>query len=206
MTEDDARHWVAARFGAAAVDRLDRLAALVVEENGRQNLIAPSTVADIWVRHLLDSAQLVPLAGIVEERGLWIDVGTGGGFPGLVVALLRDGATLLVEPRRRRAAFLMHCVGLFGLGPRVTVSAARVEALAMPADIVSARAVAPVQKLLRAALGCAKEGTRWLLPRGRLLPDELPSLERHWRGVFHVEQSLTDPDSSIIVLDRVSPR
>lgn len=202
MTDEEARDWIAARFGDHAVDRLGRLATLVIAENGRQNLIAPSTVDAIWTRHLLDSAQLVPLAG----EGTWVDVGTGGGFPGLAVAALREDRMTLVEPRRRRAEFLAFCINQLDLAGRCDVRTAKVETLIEPADIISARAVAPVQKLLRAALGCAKEGTRWLLPRGRLLPDELSSLQRHWRGVFHVEQSLTDPASSILVLDQVSPR
>ena len=201
MTEAEARHWIARRFGERAVERLTGLARLVIAENERQNLIAPSTVEAIWVRHMLDSVQLAMHA----REGLWVDVGTGGGFPGLAVALLRDGPMLLVEPRRRRAEFLQHCIEMLGCG-QVEISTSKIENITIKADIVSARAVAPVQKLLRAALGCAKDGTRWLLPRGRLLPDELTSLQRHWRGVFHVEQSLTDPDSSILVLDGIAPR
>lgn len=202
MTEAEARDWIAERFGADRVALLDRFAIIIAEENGRQNLIAPSTLATLWVRHMLDSAQLVPLGG----EGRWLDIGTGGGFPGLVVAVLRSDQVLLVEPRRRRAAFLEECVTALGLTDRVRVLACKVERIGVQADIISARAVAPVEKILHAAFTCAKIGTRWLLPRGRLAAGELDALRRNWGGMFHVEQSITEPDSTILRIDRVTRR
>lgn len=196
MTEEQARAWVAGQFGKEAAERIEQFLALVLGENTRQNLIAPSTVEHIWARHAADSAQLALLGG----RGQWLDIGTGGGFPGFVVGLLRDDPMLLIEPRRRRAEFLDRCSRELGLG-HVQVSAARIESQTVEADIVSARAVAPVEKLLHMASGCAREGTRWLLPRGRFSEADLAAVKQQWRGMFHVEHSVTDPDSSILVID-----
>lgn len=197
MTEDEARRWIGERFGDDTVTRLAVLAAEVITENGHQNLIAPSTIDTIWVRHLLDSAQLVPLA---PECGLWVDIGTGAGFPGLVAAILRPQPTLLVEPRRQRAAFLERCVALLGLG-KVEVRVAKVEAVSLEAAVISARAVAPIEKILQAAAGCGTTSTRWLLPRGRSGTSELDGLRARWRGMFHMKQSLTDSESTILICD-----
>ncbi|RZM33276.1 MAG: 16S rRNA (guanine(527)-N(7))-methyltransferase RsmG, partial [Sphingomonas sp.] len=106
MTEDDAQSWTTERFGAEATERLNAFVAMVVEEAPHQNLIAPSTIPTIWDRHVVDSLQLIALAGADTSAKRWLDIGTGGGFPGMVVALVREGPVDLVEPRRRRADFL----------------------------------------------------------------------------------------------------
>ena len=113
MTEDEARSWFADRYAAARVERVARFLEIVREESGRQNLVAASTLPNLWFRHGLDSAQLVELAE--GREGLWIDIGTGGGFPGMVVAILRDSPTLLVEPRQKRASFLRDAADALGL-------------------------------------------------------------------------------------------
>lgn len=201
MIEEEARNWIAARFGTAAEARVATFLEMVIAENGRQNLIAPSTVATIWARHAVDSAQLMSLG----QAGSWIDIGTGGGFPGMIVALLRSDPVLMVEPRTRRAAFLQQCVDSLGLA-HAQAAASKVESIGAIASTISARAVAPVEKLLRMASSCAKEDTRWLLPRGRLGEADLAFVRHHWRGAFHVEQSLTDQGSSILVLDGAPAR
>lgn len=202
MTEGDARAWIAGHFGPDAADRVGLFLDMVVAENAHQNLIAPSTIAHIWTRHALDSAQLVPLA---PADGRWADIGTGGGFPGLVAAILRPGPTLLVEPRRRRAEFLARCVERLAL-PSVEVCVGKIVNVTVEATVVSARAVASVEKLLLAAERCATQGTRWILPRGHIDPSELDALRREWDGTFHVEQSVSDPQSSILILDGIARR
>lgn len=201
MTEDEVRSWIEAHYGAIATDRLAAFVAVVIAENDSQNLIAPSTIGVIWSRHVMDSAQLVPWG----RRGLWIDIGTGGGFPGIVVALLCNDPIMLVEPRKRRASFLEHCACTLGL-KHVSVVATTIEKVVNRADTISARAVAPVEKLLQIGAGCAKKDTRWLLPRGRVTEAELVDLKMRWDGVFHVKQSVTDPTSSILMLDGVKRR
>lgn len=201
MTEEEARSWVAERFDAQAAAKLERMAVMVAEETERQNLIAPSTVPSIWSRHMVDSLQLVDLA---PADGAWVDIGTGGGFPGLAVAIVRDTALHLVEPRRKRATFLAEAAAALGL-PHVTVHASKVETVSIRAKTISARAVASVAALVEAARHVASRDTVWLLPRGRITPEELAGLPQHAR-VFHVEQSLTDPESQIVVLRGVLGR
>ena len=194
---------VETRFGAAAVDRLERFAGLLISANARQNLIAPSTVPVIWERHLLDSAQL---ADIDSRSGLWLDIGSGGGLPGLVVALLLDRPFVLCEPRRLRAAFLAEAVETLGLGNRVTVAQQRVETLRVSATTISARAVASLGALIDGARACSEIGTLWLLPRGKSGRTELEVVRHAVKGEFHVKQSLTDPDAVIVVATGIAPR
>ena len=103
MTEAEAREWIRARWGVSRETLLAALADLVREECGRQNLIAAGTLDHLWARHIVDSAQLLPLAD--KGEGAWLDIGTGAGFPGMVVACLHDRPITLCEPRKRRADF-----------------------------------------------------------------------------------------------------
>jgi 16S rRNA (guanine527-N7)-methyltransferase len=192
----DDRDWVAARY-PGSLDALDRFAALVTAENARQNLVAPSTVPAIWSRHIVDSLQLVDHA----PAGPWLDIGTGGGFPGLAVAIVRREPTLLVEPRRKRAEFLAAAARELGLD-HVAVHTAKVESVQAKGAVVSARAVASIEALVQAARHVATRDTVWLLPRGRFDPAELEPLRKH-QPVFHVKQSVTDPASSILILSGI---
>ena len=203
MTEAEARAWMADRFGAAAADRLARFAELLAAANGTQNLVAPASLPSIWSRHLADSAQLALLD---DGDGPWLDIGSGGGLPGLVLALLLDRPFLLCEPRRLRAAFLSETVAALGLGARVTVAQSKVELLATPFLTISARAVASPETLFASARACATIDTTWILPRGKSGRSELGSLQRAVRGEFHVKQSLTDPEAVILVARRVIAR
>ncbi len=199
MTEGDARDWIAARFDAARVAQLAAFAERIVAETPHQNLIAASTVPHIWERHILDSAQLVPLAEPAGE-GDWIDIGSGAGFPGIVAAILTGRRTILVEPRVRRAELLEAIAADLGL-PQVMVHQAKIERLpaTRPAAIISARAVARLDTLFAIGLGHGNRDTLWLLPKGRGAADELAEARRGWRGTFHMEHSITDPASAIVI-------
>jgi 16S rRNA (guanine527-N7)-methyltransferase len=194
MTEDDARAWMVQRFGDAAADRVGQFVDMLVAENSSQNLISPGSIASVWVRHVVDSAQLIGLAP--AGASTWVDIGTGGGFPGMIVALCWPGRVIMVEPRKRRAEFLQESVDRLGVVD-ADVVAGKIESLTTPADVISARAVASVEKLLQAARGCATPKTRWILPRGQSPVGEIGG------RLFHVEQSITDPGSSILTLDGV---
>lgn len=202
MTEEEARDWVSKRFGATAEAQLARFADLLVIASATQNLVAASTHATVWSRHIADSAQLVPLAAAVP--GLWIDVGSGAGLPGLVAAMLSGRQTTLIEPRPRRAGFLRDAITALNLSDRVTVVVERVERFSAAAAVISARAVAPLDRLLTASVHCSTIDTLWLLPKGRTARNEVESLGGAWHGLFHVERSLTDPDSLIIVAKGVA--
>jgi 16S rRNA (guanine527-N7)-methyltransferase len=204
MTEDEARAWFAERYSAERVERVSRFLDLVRDESARQNLVAASTLPNLWFRHGLDSAQLVELAK--GRDGLWIDIGTGGGFPGMVVAILRDHATLLVEPRQKRATFLRDAAEALGLG-NVRVEQKRAESLptAPAAAVVSARAVAALPALFAGAGHLVDRETLWLLPKGRSARSEVEALTGSWQGLFHVEHSLTDPESLIVIARGITP-
>ena len=184
------------------IERLEAYVALVTEESRRQNLVSASTLGDIWDRHIRDSAQLIrfePYAG-----ASWVDIGSGAGLPGIVIACLVDGPVTLVEPRRLRADFL-HRVSE-SLGLRAHIVNARVERVEGAFDAITARAVAPLSGLLEISHHLSTGKSRWVLPKGRNAQSELAEAERAWQGMFHVEQSLTDADSKIIVVSNVKAR
>lgn len=203
MNEEEARDWASARFDSDAIGRLDQLAAIVTVESDQQNLIARSTLPAIWSRHIVDSLQLVALA---PETGDWLDVGTGAGFPGLAVAAAQpERRFILVEPRRLRADFLRDTAAALGLA-HVEVVTGKVESVRTIAAIISARAVAQVGPLLASAHHCSNKETIWLLPKGRSAREEVARAKQNWHGMFHVEQSITDPESNIVVARGVRAR
>ena len=196
MTEEEAREWIVRHHGQAALDRLGCFVAMLIEEAGQQNLIAPSTIPSIWSRHIVDSAQL---AGFASGTGLWLDIGSGGGLPGVVLALLTDRPFVLCEPRKLRAAFLQKVADALGLAGRVSVAPSRVETLSIQAATITARAVTGLDSLLRAARHCATWDTDWILPLGQSGAAQIQASTMLRRAVFHVEPSLTDPAASILV-------
>ncbi|GGC04356.1 ribosomal RNA small subunit methyltransferase G [Novosphingobium endophyticum] len=199
-TEDEARAWLLnlPECDAAAMARLELLVAMLREENARQNLVSAASLDEVWLRHIADSAQLLPQV----PRGTtlpWMDLGTGAGFPGLVIAALRpECEVLMVESRKRRIDWLDRARIAMGL-ERARVVGQRVEMVeSRPASVISARAFAPLERLLVLSARFSTADTVWLLPKGRSAQQELDDL-RKWRHVFHVEQSLTDPQAGIIV-------
>lgn len=208
MTEEDARAWVRDRFGVPRETLLARFVDILLAEAEQQNLISRSTFDSVWARHIVDSAQLLPLAQGADAMGTWLDIGTGAGLPGMVVALASDWHVAMVEPRKRRAAFLAETAESLGIASRVSVHASRIESYRMraPAAVITARAVAELSVLLSSARHCADLSTLWLLPKGRGAQSEVEAARGAWQGSFHVESSITQPDSRIIVAREVRPR
>jgi len=198
MTEEEARQQIADTVPRETLDQLDVLARVILAANQSQNLIAKSTEGVIWQRHMLDSAQLLWLA---QATGRWLDIGSGGGFPGLVVGVMRDDKTWLVEPRAKRAAFLLAAIQELGLEQRISVEAGRVERLVChtPAAVISARAVAALPSLLAMAEAQSDADTVWVLPKGRNAASEVAEARREWQGEFRLVPSLSDPESMIVV-------
>ena len=183
---------------------LERYVAHLRAASLEQNLLASSTLGTMWERHILDSAQLLRFE---PQRGAsWVDIGSGAGLPGLVIAILSEGPVTLVEPRRLRAAFLRDIVDELGLASRVTVVQERAERVAGTFDVITARAVAPLSKLLGLALHLAHNGTIWALPKGRSAKSELAEAKRSWQCAVRSEVSCTDPDSTVLVLSGVRAR
>lgn len=168
---------------------------LLKAESERQNLIAASTLDRLWERHILDSAQLVRF----EPRlgASWLDIGSGAGLPGIVVACLVDGPVTLVEPRRLRAEFLRRAVD--ALGRSAQVEASKIERMIGQFDVITARAVASLGRLFDLSDHLSTRKTVWALPKGKSAHSELAEAQRKWQGAFHVEQSVTDVDSYIVV-------
>ena len=176
-------------------ERLKAFAARLRDANQRQNLVAASTLDHLWERHILDSAQLLRFEP--RPRASWVDVGSGAGLPGIVIACLAEGPVTLVEPRRLRAEFLRETVEALDL--HATVECAKVERISGRFDVITARAVAPLGKLLGISRHLSHRGTVWALPKGKNAKSELADAKRAWQGAFHVEQSVTDVDSFIVV-------
>jgi len=206
VTEEEAQSWIAGHVSRETFAKIEAYAALVLGEMPRQNLIAASTADHIWVRHILDSAQLVPLAP--AGRKSWMDIGSGAGFPGIVAALmLPEMRMLLVESRRKRIDFLSHVVDSLGIADRVIIAGQRLQMLdAARHDVISARAFAPLDRLLPLAHRFSHDGTCWLLPKGRSAESELEAVADSWQGSFRIVPSLTDSDAAIIAATQVQPK
>jgi 16S rRNA (guanine527-N7)-methyltransferase len=183
-------------------DRLDRFARLVVAENERQNLVAVSSVPDLWQRHIFDGAQLVNLAG---HTGNWCDIGSGPGLPGIVIAILGGQPMTLVEPRRLRADFLAEAVHDLGL-TQVTVKQCKAEQVDGKFDFITARAVARLDKLFAITRHLAHDGTKWILPKGETVKSELDEARRTWQGDFALVPSRTHEKAAVVVAEHVRRR
>ncbi|MBD3729862.1 MAG: 16S rRNA (guanine(527)-N(7))-methyltransferase RsmG [Sphingomonadales bacterium] len=198
-TEQEARQFVAELCDAGAMERLEVFVAALREENERQNLVAAATLDIAWQRHIADSAQL--LAHVPRETaGPWLDLGTGAGLPGLVIAAMRpDMPVKLVESRKRRVEWLETIRMRLKL-PHCEVIGSRLELVeSFPASVISARAFAPLPRLLDLSARFSTSDTLWLLPKGRSAAQELSELPNRMRGMFHVEHSQTDAEAGIIV-------
>ena len=209
MNESEAKAWLTDVWGVSreTFDRLDAFRALVIEEASRQNLISANSIPAIWTRHIVDSAQLLIHAtprGLEDNQSRnWLDLGTGAGFPGMVIAIMRDAPITLVESRRKRIDFLVEAMEALDL-PHVSVFGGRLELLEPESfSVISARAFAPLPKLFQLAHRFSTADTRWLLPKGQRAREEVDMAELDWSGVFHVEQSLTEAESTIIVARKV---
>jgi 16S rRNA (guanine527-N7)-methyltransferase len=183
-------------------EKLERFVQLLVEENERQNLIAPNSVAELWTRHILDGAQLLGLAG---GEGRWLDIGSGPGLPGLVVAILGGRPMTLNKPRRLRAEFLRRTITELAM-PEVMVAECKVERLQGTFDLITARAVARLDRLFGMACHLAHSETKWVLPKGESAQSELDEAMEAWQGSFRLVPSRTHPASAIVIAEHVQRR
>lgn len=185
-------------------ERLIRFATELRRWNTRINLVGASTLDDIEERHLADSSQIDAL---VEPRGHWADLGSGGGLPGLVLAILwqdREVRFTLVESDRRKAAFLRQMVRELALDD-VSIIADRIESVdPLGADNISVRALASLPKLMPyLSRHLAPSGRAWLM-KGRSWSEELAAAQRDWSFTHRVHPSQTDPDAAILEVSKPS--
>ncbi len=182
--------------------RLAAYVALLLKWNSRINLIGRATESDIWRRHILDSAQLLPL--IPPNARTIADVGAGAGLPGLILSILNSAATFaLIEPDARKAAFLREAMR--ATQASAIVHNSRVETLDLPSqDVVVARALAPLDKLLEMAEKLVSIHTICLFPKGAAAEQELTEARTRWKMLVRQVPSRTDPAGRILVLTEVA--
>lgn len=199
-SEAEARAWLEAlpEWNDDAARRLALLVEMLADENTRQNLVSAASLDSVWLRHIVDSAQL--LSHVPRETcSPWLDLGTGAGFPGLVIAALRpECEVVMVESRARRVEWLDRARIAMGLDLAQVVGS-RLELVPdRQFRVISARAFAPLPKLLELSARLSTVDTVWLLPKGRSARQELQDL-KGWHHMFHVEQSLSDAEAGVIV-------
>lgn len=192
-----------ARATPQALADLERFRTLVAERNAVMNLVGPATLPVFWTRHALDSAQLL---GLAPDARVWADLGAGAGFPGVVLAIFLkpdpSAKVWLVDSLAKRCRFLEEVVAALDL-PAEVVNA-RAESLALSVDVVTARACAPMDRLLGYALPCLDRGATGLFLKGRSADEELREARRSWAFRSESLPSITDPDSRIICVRSVS--
>lgn len=174
----------------------------------RINLVAPSTLGDVWNRHILDSAQLAALA---PEALRWLDLGSGGGFPGMILALLlreRPGASIdLVDSNRKKTAFLQAAAGQFSLPARIHSQriGAEIKGLTQP-DVVTARALAPLPELLELAFPWLSKGATGYFHKGRDYRNEVEESAALWKYDLVEHASRLDQESVVLEIRNVTRR
>lgn len=207
--EDRAQAFALTPVSRETEARLETLVAVLTRWQKAKNLVGPSTLEHVWTRHIADSLQLVPLGGGARR---WLDLGSGGGFPGLVIAAALadepDAEVTLVESNGRKCAFLREAAR--AMGTRATVRQARIEdvieGFAGRIEAVTARALAPLPTLIGWTHKLLKTGAIGLFPKGREAEAELTETAKSWKVELTIHNSLTDPAGRILRVTAASPR
>lgn len=193
---------VQAAFGVSreTLDRLRAYVDLLVRWNARINLVSPDSIPNLWSRHIADSAQLFRL--VPRNTTNLLDVGSGAGFPGLVLAIMGVPDVHLVESDQRKVAFLREAAR--AAGAQVTLHAERIERLApFPTAVITARALAPLDTLLDLTEAFRGPDTISLFLKGQNVEGELTDAHKQWTIAVDRQQSLTDPTGTILILREV---
>jgi 16S rRNA (guanine527-N7)-methyltransferase len=189
--------------------RLDRYVDLLLEWQAKTNLVAPSTLPNLWTRHIADSLQLLTLA---PSAKIWADLGSGGGFPGVVLACVlaeTSGATVhLVERNAKKAAFLREALRVTSSPGTVHLAdiGDSVDRITGPLDCVTARAVAPLHQLIGFAAPLVSRGSKALFLKGQDVEAELTEATKYWNITPHLHSSRTGGHGWIVELDHIEPR
>jgi len=190
---------------AAALTMLDSYLDLLTDWNGRMNLVGPSALAAFWLRHAYDSAQLLTFAPAAK---VWADLGSGAGLPGIVLAILLKGTpgaeVHLVESMVKRTRFLAEVAAKLDLP--VMIHNRRAEDMTPPKglEVVTARACAPLSRLLSFAYPCLRTGATGLFLKGRDVEHELTEARLAWHFDVRLHPSLSDPSGRVIQLQKVT--
>jgi 16S rRNA (guanine527-N7)-methyltransferase len=208
MTGDRERALALVTDSREMASRLDRFVELLLKWQAKTNLVAPSTVPELWTRHIADSLQLLKLAPDAKH---WVDFGSGGGFPGIPIACALagtpDALVHLVESNHKKAAFLREAVRLTGAPAKV--HAVRIEdfvdGFTEPVEIVTARALAPLENLLARAYPLLKRGAQALLLKGQDVEAELTQASKCWTIDGELIRSVTDSSGRIVRVRSLKP-
>jgi len=190
-------------------ERLDAFESLLRRWQRAVQLVAPADLPKLWTRHIADSLQLIEL---MPQAKVWADLGSGAGFPGLVIALAFGdrgrGFVHLIESDQRKAAFLREAIRITAAPARV--HAERVESvakrLAGEVEVVTARALAPMPRLLELASPFFEKGLMGIFPKGRDVDNELTDSTKSWKIQTTIVPSRTHRDGKIVIVERASPR
>lgn len=184
--------------------RLDRYELLLREWQARMNLVGPATLTDVWGRHFADSAQLVRL---IPKGRSWLDMGAGGGFPGMVLAAMDWGRITLVDSIAKKCRFLESVREELGLQGAATVINARVEQLpTLGVDVATARAAAPLTTLFDWAIRHVRPGGQFVFLKGRRWAEEVDAAAEQFVFDLETHASLTDPEARVLVAQNVKRR
>jgi 16S rRNA (guanine527-N7)-methyltransferase len=217
------------------LQRLEAYAGLLVKWQAKINLVGPATLPDLWRRHFLDSAQLVPLLNPLPQTGgvlgrgkpehspnqpslasptparpqdggggVLVDLGSGAGLPGLVLAIMTDWTVHLLDSDQRKCAFLRQVALDCGVLDRVTIHPKRIEQVTgIAADAVTARACAPLGDLLALAEPFIGEKGTGLFLKGAQAEEELTRAQRHWTMRLDRRESISDPAGKILIVSHL---
>ena len=207
LLADRARALALVNVSRETLARLDRFVDLLLAWQRTTNLIAPSTIPSLWVRHIADSLQLLDLAP--EGARIWADLGTGGGFPGLVIACalaeIPGAQAHLIESNARKAAFLREAVRETGAAAEVHTG--RIETTRLgDIDVVTARALAPLNQLFTLLEPFLKKGAQALLPKGQDVDAELTEATKYWKFTGELVPSKTSAAGRILIVRRFARR
>ena len=203
MNSEEAKAWLAARVSRETLDRLEVYHDLLVKWQRTVNLVAPATLEEAWHRHFVDSAQLFGLAPNDAEK--WVDLGSGGGFPGLVVAAIADQQmpnlqVTLVESDIRKCGFLREAARAMGI--QVHILSRRISEIpTQSADVISARALSGLAALVDHARPHITHKSMLLFPKGGAWREEVETLPSDWQTVCDPIPSVTHPDAVILKID-----
>jgi 16S rRNA (guanine(527)-N(7))-methyltransferase RsmG len=185
-------------------EKLEGFVDLLLRWNRRVNLVSARSTDDVWRRHILDALQLLPLLPAKPSLAL-LDIGSGAGFPGLVLAAATGWQTDLIEADKRKAAFLVEAAARLEL-PDIRVHAKRIEEVELPrAELLTARALAPLPALLHHAHRLLSPNGTAIFPKGRTAEEELTDASRDWMMRVERFQSRTDPASTIFRISEIRP-
>ncbi|NOJ49618.1 16S rRNA (guanine(527)-N(7))-methyltransferase RsmG [Bradyrhizobium archetypum] len=191
------------------VGRLDRYVALLLAWQAKTNLVAPSTLPNLWTRHVADSLQLLDLA---PSAKIWVDLGSGGGFPGVVLACalagMPDANVHLVERNAKKAAFLREAVRITSAAATVHLAGIGdiVDRIGSSVDCVTARALAPLHQLVGFAEPFVRNGAKALFLKGQDVEAELTEATKYWNIEPRLHSSRTGGHGWIVELDRIERR